>query len=186
MRPHGEMFGRDEQSHQQWALLPLQVPEDVARPDGMDRAAGRFFGRGLRPAPQPAVAGYSESRKIQVGLGARVGAGCPLRGRRREELQHPQWLGAVVEGVMPGVAAEKGGLTGLQSLHFAGPGIGDHQRPAQHVVDDVGGEDRSERIRSGEMRPPAAARRRADGCGRWRHRSSPRLRPPLRRPRDGG
>ena len=47
---------------------------------------------------------------------------------------------------MPGVATEKGGFAGLQALHLAGARIGDHQRPAQHVVDDVGGEDGAEGV----------------------------------------
>src|SRR5215212_3864245 len=112
--PHGEMFGRDEQSDQKRPLptLHVQLPQDVTRSDGMNGSAGRFFSRGLRPAPQPAVAGIARVREFEVGLSARVRAGGPLRRWRREELEHPQWFGAVVERVMPGVPPEKRGLTG--------------------------------------------------------------------------
>ena len=54
---------------------------------------------------------------------------------------------------MPGVAAEKGGFAGLQALHLAGARIGDHQGPAQHVVDDVGGEDGAEGVGVTERAP---------------------------------
>src|SRR4051812_17662706 len=103
------MFGRDEQSDQKRPLptLPLQVPQDIARADRMNGAACRFFGRGLWPAPQPAVAGVTRIRQVQIRLSPRIGAGGPLRRWRREELEHPQRLGAVVERVMPGVPPEK-------------------------------------------------------------------------------
>jgi hypothetical protein len=52
----GQMLGRDKQSDQEWTLPPLQLPKDIARPNRMDGAAGRFFGCSLRPSPQPAVA----------------------------------------------------------------------------------------------------------------------------------
>ena len=154
-----------------------------ARMGWMVRAAG-FLGGGHRPAAQQVVAAVVGL--AQEGLGARVGAGGALRRRRREELEHPQGVRAVAEGVMPGVAAEEGGFAGQQALHLAGLRIGEDEHPAQHVVDDVGGEDGAELVRVAEGAARTAARRRADGCGRWRHRSSPRPRPPRRRPRGGG
>ena len=55
--------------------------------------------------------------------------------------------------MVPGVAAEEDALARLGAHDLAGRRVREHERPLEHVEELVGGEDRAEALRVGELPP---------------------------------
>ena len=141
-------LARAEQDPDRQLLVALEAPEDVGRPqDVLGVARAGAIGAG-RPVGKQVV--LDIGRLLQVRLRVRVRLRRAGRGRRREELQHPQRLGALRDAVVPRVGPEPHRLAAFDAVHLAGLRVRKQQHPAEDVEDLVGAEVRPCALRVAE------------------------------------
>ena len=132
--------------------VEVAAPEDVAGAQDVQPPLRR--GRG-RPGADLRVVGVAAV--LEVGLLPGIRARRARRGRGREQLEHPQRLGAVSERMVPRVTPEEDLSAGLDALDLARLGVRDHERALRGRAAPRRPRTPSGRPRSGGTRRPAAS-----------------------------
>ena len=136
----GEVLGAGEGLHER--TVAFEAVERVTRAQHVE-ACGlvALVGRHRPPSGPPVVVVAGVEQEV---LRPRVRARRSRRGRRREELEHAQLVGAEAQRMVPGVAAEEHRLTRLDPSDLAVFGVDEHHGSRQHVEHLVRGEHRPE------------------------------------------